>query len=455
MRAKPLRLRNKARLRIAALIAAILTASTLPVLGQGVELLTGHGGPIKDIATSPNTDAILTASFDYAVGHWPKDARDTPLWLDGHRAAVNAVIFLNNGLVASAGDDFDILIWNIADGTVTATLPGHQGKILSLARSPDGQWLASASWDGTIGIWSLNTLTLAHQLNVGSNVNDVVFDGSSQALYSAAFDGTIRRWDVATGQEQRIVRRHGFGINKLVMNAEAGWLAYGALDGGTRAIRLSDDAQLADLTLERRPILSLALSPDGTRLAVGDGDGEGFVMTVDTTTWTIIRDFKATLRGPIWALAFSNDGTKLIAGGIDDAAFIWPVDQEADRQMATSERSFLNNPEDMSNGERQFARKCSICHTLTPDTARRAGPSLYHIFGRTSGTLPGYTYSEAMRSADIVWNADTIDRLFALGPDNFIPGSKMPMQRITAPQDRADLLEYLKQNTNDTGEKGD
>ena len=98
----------------------------------------------------------------------------------------------------------------------------------------------------------------------------------------------------------------------------------------------------------------------------------------------------------------------------------------------------------MSNGERQFARKCSICHALTPDGKRRAGPTLNAIFGRPAGSLPGYLYSETLQNADFVWDADSINALFDLGPDHYIPGSKMPMQRITQAQDRADLITFLR-----------
>lgn len=429
-----------------ALIAALLgTLITLPASGQDVELLSGHGGPIKGIAVSPDGISALTASFDYSVGYWALEDTENPVWLEDHRAAVNAVIFVDNLRAASAGDDFDILIWDLKTGASLTQFSGHQGKIISLNVSPDGKWLASASWDGSIGLWSLDDLTLHKLIPTGSNVNDVVFDPDSSTLYSAGFDGTIRKWDVASGTEQRIVVRHGFGINKLIISAKNGWLAYGALDGGTRAIRLSDGKQIADLTLERRPILSLALSPDETRLIVGDG--EGYVMSIDTTTWKIIRDFKAALRGPIWALQFSADGTRIFAGGIDDAAFIWPVDQDSETKLAISERSFLTKPEDMGNGERQFQRKCSICHTLTPGSSRKAGPSLHGIFGRKAGSLPKYKYSQTLHTSEIIWSNETIDRLFDLGPDVYTPGTKMPMQRITDPKNRTDLLEFLKQHT--------
>lgn len=436
-----------------AFLAAVLTAATaLPGFGQEVALLTGHGGPVKGIAVQG--EAVLTASFDYAIGAWTlDDISAEPVWMDGHEAAVNAVVFLPGGRAASAGDDFAVWLWDLVSHEPIAEMTGHRGKILSLAVSPDGNTLASASWDGRIGLWSVADTTLIRWLEVGSNVNDVVFSGDGQTLYSASFDGTLRSWNVETGDQKGLHARHGFGINRLALNEAEGWLAYGALDGGTRAIRLADDSQLADLTLDRRPILALAANPDGTRLAVGDG--EGFIMTIDTTDWSIAHDFKAALRGPVWALAFSADGSRLIAGGIDDAAFVWPAEQDSDHQMATDRRSFLRDPSQMGNGERQFMRKCSICHSLTPDTARKAGPSLHGVFGRRAGTLPGYAYSEAMRGMDIVWTEETIGLLFELGPDNYTPGSKMPMQVIAQEQDRADLLEFLKRTTNEPLDTGD
>ena len=115
--------------------------------------------------------------------------------------------------------------------------------------------------------------------------------------------------------------------------------------------------------------------------------------------------------------------------------------------MIDTKRSFLNPPENMSNGERQFQRKCSICHTLGPDGERRAGPSLHRLFGRQAGTIRDYSYSNTLQTSDIIWSDVTINQLFDHGPDNFIPGSKMPMQRITAETDRSDLISFLKNAT--------
>ena len=414
---------------------------TAPVAADEFFTLQGHGGPIMGIAVS-DTDQIATVSFDNAVGLW---TGSDPLWFDGHEAAVNAVVIAPDGTVYSAGDDFTLRVWS-DDGTEQAVWTGHKGKIVSLALSPDGGTVASASWDGSIGLWSVDGSEAQFLTGHAGPVNDVAFTRDGHGLYSASADGSIRLWDVQNARETLRVTGHGFGVNEVELNEDAGWLAYGAVDGGTRVLDLATGDTVADLTLDRRPILAMATSPDGAHLAVGDG--EGYIMVVNTRDWRITRDFRATERGPVWALAFSRDGGNIHAGGLDPRLYSWPIAaMDAADPMATGSPGFLADADTMPNGERQFMRKCSICHTLTPGSARRAGPSLYDLFGRQAGTVADYSYSDALDGSAIIWDEDTIDALFDIGPEHYIPGTKMPMQRITGAQDRADLVTYLRRET--------
>lgn len=420
---------------------------------QGFGRLVGHGGPVRSVAVSPDGTRALTSSFDYAAGLWDLSSETLVRWLDGHEAGVNDAVFTPDGARAlTAADDFSLILWDLETGEALCRFEGHRGKVLAVAVSPDGRLAASAGWDGRIGLWDLEAGTsLGFLKDLGGMVNAVAFSAEGDALWSASYDGAIRRWR-REGDGfvlDRILVSHGFGVNLIALNEAAGWLAYGALDGAVRVLDLDSGEEIVDVTSGRRPVLGLDLSRDGTRLAISDG--EGFINVVSTRTWTSIRDFRAVPKGPVWALAFTADGERLLAGGLDDFVNIWPVAEAVSvRESDVAGQRFLAD-EGLSNGELQFARKCSVCHTLEPDGRRRAGPTLYGLFGRRAGSAPGYAYSEALSHAGIVWTDETMDKLFDLGPEHFTPGSKMPMQRIARPEDRADLIAFLRAVTAPAG----
>jgi cytochrome c len=438
-------------------IALCLTVATAAGTGSaedGFARLEGHGGPVKGVAVSPDGARALTAGFDYSVGVWALADAQLTRWLEGHGAAVNAVAFLPEGARAlSAGDDGALILWDLAGGERLQTFDGHRGKIVAIEISPDGRIAATSGWDGRVGLWDLAGESPVRWLQGHEGyVNDAAFSRDGRTLYTASEDGTIARWDLARGALEGTIVRHGFGINVLALNEAAGWLAYGAVDGAVRALDLATGERLADLTADRRPILALERSPDGRVLAAGDG--QGYVSVIDSKTWSIERDFRAAVRGPVWALAWTPDGLRLVSAGMDDAVAVWPIAAPAETVegvLADAGPRIPRAAGATTNGERQFLRKCSVCHTLGPDGARRAGPTLYGLFGRRAGSVAGYRYSEALAESRIVWDAATIDGLFSMGPDHYTPGSKMPMQRITGAEDRRDLIKFLAANTGPRG----
>ncbi len=419
-------------------LALICAVWAWAATAQEFTTLKGHGGPVMGIAVSAS-GRVATASFDNSLGLWT--GRE-PQWLDGHEAAVNCLAFAAADTLLSGGDDFTVRRWTPEGNEVIIR---HKGKVTSIAYRASDETVASASWDGTFALWSPGQEPRVTKTHAGG-VNDVAFSPDGQVLYVATATGSLLAYDPAGKAAPIPLVKEGFGINRIVVGPDGDWIAYGAVDGGTRVVDAKTGTSLADLTLERRPILALAHHAQTGQLAVGDG--QGYIMMVDTDTWKITRDFRATRHGPVWALAFSGDGSVVYAGGLDDVAYGWPVALMDSFDPAIGEdRSYLRDAATMPNGERQFMRKCSICHALTPGASRKAGPTLHGVFGRRAGTVAGYSYSRILTGSDIIWSATTIDALFDLGPDHYIPGSKMPMQRITSKRDRQDLIEFLQGRT--------
>jgi len=90
-------------------------------------------------------------------------------------------------------------------------------------------------------------------------------------------------------------------------------------------------------------------------------------------------------------------------------------------------------------GEQIWSR-CQACHALQYD---RTGPRHCGLFGRRAGSVPGFDYSPAMKRSGIVWNTATLDRFIA-DPLGTVPGTTMGYAGVADPQERADLIAFLR-----------
>jgi cytochrome c len=93
----------------------------------------------------------------------------------------------------------------------------------------------------------------------------------------------------------------------------------------------------------------------------------------------------------------------------------------------------------------QIYQRCLACHSLEHN---RSGPRHCGLFGREAGSLPGYAYSKAMKASGITWDTQELDR-FLENPLKSLPGTKMAYAGVKDPQERTDLIAYLKQATRD------
>lgn len=103
-------------------------------------------------------------------------------------------------------------------------------------------------------------------------------------------------------------------------------------------------------------------------------------------------------------------------------------------------------PNPTASGAQIFQQQCAMCHVDRAGAQSTIGPNLYGVFGRKSGSLPGYAYSPAMRNAGVVWGEQSLDRFLA-APQSFIPGTTMAYPGIPDEKARQKLIEYLKSET--------
>ncbi len=394
---------------------------------------------MRAIAVAPDGATAMTGSFDQSAILWSLSGGTAEAVLRFHEGAVNAVAAVPGLGFATGAEDGRIALWRGAVAAPAEVIEGHKGPVAALAVSADGRRIASASWDGTARVTTREGgAAVAFEGHQGP-VNGVAFLPGG-GLVTASYDATLRIWPSDTGAP-RIVTLPA-PLNGVVV-APDGEIAVAAADGRLRLFGPDGEAR-GEVVVGETPLIALALSADGTTLAAGGLRGQ--VALVDRAA----RRIRATLVGPglpVWSLAFLPDGRQILSGGADRLVRRWNavtgehIGTVVPRAGADVLAAF--------NGERgaQVFRACAACHTLTPSDGNRAGPTLHGIFGRRIASAPGYAYSEAFRTMDIVWTKETVAKLFEIGPNAYTPGTKMPEQTIGSAEDRQALVDWLEKVT--------
>jgi cytochrome c len=421
--------------------ALFLALSATLICQPALAQMRGHGGPVRAVAVAPDGATAISGSFDTSAIRWSLARNAAEQVLRFHESAVNAVAFLKDGRTVTGGEDGKIAIWKPGNPLPERTFEGHTAPIVALAVSPDGNTVASASWDRTIRLWPVAGGTPRVLEGHSQNVNGVAFTADGRSLVSAGYDATVRIWPL-TGNAAPVIVTLPSALNAVAVAPDGEIVASGA--NGRVYFVSAKGEKTGEVEVGETPVISLAISPDGTLVAAAGI--RGAVAVIDRKTRAISR----TLVGPglpVWSVAFFPDNRTLLTGGTDRMVRRW--DATTGEHLGAVPLNDVSDPLAAYAGDRgaEVYRACIACHTLSPDEGNRAGPTLAGIFGRRIASLPGYNFSEALTKLDIVWTPETVSKLFEIGPAAYTPGTKMPEQTIGSAEDRVALMEFLKKAT--------
>ncbi len=128
------------------------------------------------------------------------------------------------------------------------------------------------------------------------------------------------------------------------------------------------------------------------------------------------------------------------AGG-EAAAPAAPALSDAEKATILASYPAPYSGADLANGQAKFAL-CQSCHTITPGGANMTGPNLHGVFGKAAASHPDYKYSDALKNAGFVWDADKLNQWLAQ-PQEFLPGTKMTFAGLKDEKARTDLIAWL------------
>jgi WD40 repeat protein len=174
----------------------------------------------------------------------------------------------DNKLVASAGADHTIIIWNIDSGKQISTLTGHNAWVLCLAFSHDKEFLASGSYDGVIRIWNLTKRKVEFEINDlrPLSINSLVFSPDGNKLIIASANSEISVWDMRIGKMTSSLKGHSRDVTQVTFLSDEKTLVSSSLD---KTMRFWDVTTKKAKTLVSvaEGISGFAFSPDETFVA--------------------------------------------------------------------------------------------------------------------------------------------------------------------------------------------
>ena len=355
---------------------------------ERVLTLSGHEEDANDVVFSPDGSRLATVSTDGTARVWDASTGEE-LTSMFHGAWVFGVDFSPDGTrIASGGTDGRAIVWEADTGRELLTLAGHTGYIGNVAFSPDGDRLATGSSpDGQTRVWDISPAGSRDWITLTGHqglVFTLAYSPDGQRLASGSYDGTIKLWDVASGEELQTLQGHTGEIARIAFAPDGRRLASAGYDGTAKMWDLDSGEAIFTIEPDAGVLWGLDISPDGDSLATGAQDGS-------ITIWDAVTGEELSrLAGhpaPIFRVNYSPDGEHIVSAGWDWTSKVWDV-------TTGEEQLTLSGHEDEVN-QAVFSQDGSQLATASTDGTVRLWDSQT---GELLQTLVGH--------ADTVWDVE-------------------------------------------------
>lgn len=290
--------------------------------GRELRTLRGHSGSVTAVAFAPDGATLVSAGRDRTLKIWDAASGAELKTLAGHDSIFLGVAVSPLGKIAAASYDKSVLIWNAATGEQERVLH-TDAPARSVAYSADGRLLASAGDDRVVRLWDAQRgAALRELMGHASGVLAVAISRDGQIVAAGALDGTIRLWNEETGQELRVLKGHTAAVTGVAFSPDGKLLASASNDHSVRLWEVASGREVQNLRGHRGDVSTVAFAPSGRMLASAGLDQAVHLWDVASgTQQNVLRGRASEVR----ATDFSPDGTLLAVAGADSIVRVWDM----------------------------------------------------------------------------------------------------------------------------------
>jgi WD40 repeat protein len=287
------------------------------------------------VAFSPDGTTLAMGEKSGVVRLWQVDDAKGQVLLHeraalyGHRAHVRHLWFAPDGKVlVSASADQTVKVWQLPPQSEPALLTKQEQPFRALALAPNGRTIATTDKSRRLGLWDLTPQQQRGGPPLSAHFEGgciPAFDPDSKLVAVPQSDGTVKVWEVATGQLQATLKGHKKVVNGTAFRPHGQLLATASRDNTVKFWDVRTGQEQATLRGHTAWVWSVAFTPDGRTLASGDNVGKVKFRDVDTKQCRITLDGPGRTVKSIMALAFTPDGKMLAAGTYDGHLKLWDL----------------------------------------------------------------------------------------------------------------------------------